>query len=113
MPQTLYKRPWPRWVVLAVILPLTGLLIAMAATQGIQSPATWTVLLVEALALILFTVLDPEVTIKSRRVLPDGSVVRVRRPIVGFKKYETQVGVLGGYEVRFDGFRYEEAYLRI
>lgn len=113
MPQTLYNRAWPRWLVLAVTLPLTALLIAMAVTQGLRSPAMWIVLVVEALTLILFTVLDPEVTIKSRRVMPDGRVVNVRRPLVGFKKYETQVGVLGGYEVRVDGFRYEEAYVRI
>jgi hypothetical protein len=113
MPQTTYNRPWPGWVVLAVTLPLTALFVAMAVTQGAKSPGPWIVLMADALVLILFTILDPEVTVKSRKVLPDGSVVNVRRPLVGFKKYETQVGLTGGYEVRFDGFRYEEAYLRI
>lgn len=109
----MYNRPWPRWLALAVALPLTALVIALAVTRGPSSPATWIALGVEALALVALTVLDPEVTIESRKALPDGRVVTVRRPIVGFKKWERKVGVSGGYEVRVDGFRYEEAYLRI
>ncbi|KAI1373970.1 hypothetical protein F4677DRAFT_185099 [Hypoxylon crocopeplum] len=113
MPQTMYNRPWPSWVILAVTIPLTALLVAMGITQGVHSLATWIVLLVDVLALITLSILDPEVTIESRKVLPDGNAVTVRRPIVGFKKCERIVGVTGGYEVRVDGFRYEEAYIRI
>ncbi|ORY70930.1 uncharacterized protein BCR38DRAFT_479463 [Pseudomassariella vexata] len=113
-PQTMYNRPYPQWTALAVIIPFTALLIAVAATQGVKSPATWIVLFVEVLIMAVFIIIDPGITIASRREhLPDGSVVTIRRPIVGFKKYERRVGVLGGYDVRDDGSRYEEAYIRL
>lgn len=35
----------------------------------------------------------------------------MRRPIVGFKRYERKVGVTGGYAVSVDWFRYEEGFL--
>lgn len=38
----------------------------------------------------------------------------MRRPFVGFKRWEVQVGLTGGYEVRaVDGWRYEPALIRI
>lgn len=113
MPQTMYNRPWPSWVAIAVALLLTGILIAVAATQGLTSLATWAMIAAEFLAFGLLAIFDPEVTIESQKTLPDGRLVTVRRPIVGFKKHERQVGVTGGYEVRVDGYRYEEAYIRI
>ncbi len=109
----MYNRPWPRWVPFAILMLLAGVLGAVQLTLGFRSPAIWIILLFGAIILVAFVILDPEVTIKSHKKLPDGRVVTVRRPIVGFKKYERAVGVTVGYEVRVDGFRYEEAYFRI
>jgi len=109
----MYNRLWPRWVPFAVTLPLTALFIAMVVTRGVKSLTPWIILVVDAIALIVLAILDPEVTIETHKVLLDGRLVPVRRPIVGFKRCEREVGVTGGYEVRVDGFRYEEAYFRI
>lgn len=109
----MYNRPYPAWLALVVCLPLTAAVVVLATTQGLRSPAPWAVLLVNIIALGVFTVLAPDITITSRRVVPDGTVLRVRRPLVGFKRCERMVGVSGGYDVRVDGFRYEEAYVRL
>lgn len=113
MPQTMYNRPYPAWLPLVVCIPLTVLVIIMAVVEGIRSPAPWVVLLVNFLAVATFAVLTPECTIKNRRIMPNGAVILVRRPLVGFKRCERKIGVTGGYEVRVDGYRYEEAYIRL
>jgi hypothetical protein len=51
--------------------------------------------------------------IVTRKELEDGTIVRVKRPLIGLKSHEIEVDVTGGYEVRSDGYRYEEALLRI
>ncbi|KAI0412441.1 hypothetical protein F5X98DRAFT_379789 [Xylaria grammica] len=113
MPQTMYRRPWPAWLVLVLSLPLSITWIILILVQGNHSLAAPIVGGIDILVLLVFTILDPEVTITSRKVMPDGTVVSVRRPIVGFKRLESQLGLTGGYEVRIDGFRYEPAYIRI
>ncbi|KAI1122982.1 hypothetical protein F5Y10DRAFT_62716 [Nemania abortiva] len=113
MPQTVYRRPWPQWLVFAISLPLSAAWIILIIVQGATSHPAVIVGAADLLVLVLFTVLDPETTITTRKALPDGTVVKVRRPLVGFKKYEAPLGLTGGYEVRIDGFRYEPAYIRI
>ncbi|KAI0111284.1 hypothetical protein GGR51DRAFT_557699 [Nemania sp. FL0031] len=113
MPQTVYRRPWPQWLVLPISIPLSVAWLILIIVQSATSHAALIVGAINVLVLLLFTVLDPETTITSRKALPDGTVVKVRRPIVGFKKYEASLGLTGGYEVRVDGFRYEPAYVRI
>ncbi|KAI0448545.1 hypothetical protein F5B21DRAFT_510025 [Xylaria acuta] len=113
MPQTVYQRPWPQWLVVATSLPLSIAWLILISTEGAISRAAVVVGLVDVLLLLIFVILDPETTITSRGVLSDGTIVKVRRPIVGFKKYESPLGLTGGYEVRIDGFRYEPAYIRI
>lgn len=81
--------------------------------QGATSPTALSLGAACILVRFLFTVLDPDTTIESHKALPDGTVVDVRRPLVGFKRYEEPLGVTGGYEVRYDGYRYEPAYIRI
>ncbi|KAI0522093.1 hypothetical protein F5B22DRAFT_458397 [Xylaria bambusicola] len=112
MPQTVYRRPWPTWLSVALVFPLTIAWIALIIIQG-TSGAAITIGAIDILVLIVFTILDPEVTIESRKIMPDGTVVNVRRPIVGFKRLESPLGVTGGYEVRIDGYRYEPAYIRL
>ncbi|KAI0465694.1 hypothetical protein F4859DRAFT_519805 [Xylaria cf. heliscus] len=113
MPQTVYQRPWPSWLVLAISLPLTIAWVVLIFTEHATSPAAAIVGSTNILVLFIFTILDPETTITSRKVLSDGTMVKVRRPIIGFKSYESPLGLTGGYEVRIDGFRYEPAYIRI
>ncbi|KAI1259878.1 hypothetical protein F5Y18DRAFT_408043 [Xylariaceae sp. FL1019] len=113
MPQTIYLRPWPHCLPFAIELPLVIAWIILAATQGIGSLATTTVAFAVILILAIFTLLDPETTTYTHKILDDGTPVTVRRPLVGFKKYESLVGLTGGYEVRVDGYRYERAYIRI
>ncbi|KAI0868430.1 hypothetical protein GGS24DRAFT_213823 [Hypoxylon argillaceum] len=113
MPQTVYTRPWPQWLAYAITLPLSTAWLVLLIVQGATSRAAPIVGTLALLARLLFLVLDPETTITSRKVLPDGTVVKVRRPIVGFTRHEAPLGLTGGYEVRIDGFRYEPAYIRI
>ncbi|KAI0801638.1 hypothetical protein GGR55DRAFT_469572 [Xylaria sp. FL0064] len=113
MPQTVYRRPWPTWLVLVLSLPLSITWIVLILAQGAKSKAAPFVGATDILVLVVFTILDPEFTITSRKALPDGTVVNVRRPIVGFKRLESPLGLTGGYEVRIDGYRYEPAYIRI
>ncbi|TRX87991.1 hypothetical protein FHL15_011132 [Xylaria flabelliformis] len=113
MPQTVYRRPWPQWLVLVINLPLTIASLILIFTEGAISRAAVIVTSADVLVLLVFTILDPETTITSRGVLPDGTVVKVRRPIIGFKRCESPLGLTGGYEVRIDGFRYEPAYIRV
>ncbi|KAI0143798.1 hypothetical protein GGR57DRAFT_340102 [Xylariaceae sp. FL1272] len=113
MPQTIYTRPWPEWLPLAIMLPLLILWIVLAATQGIGSLPATGVTFALSLSLSSFTLLDPETTTYTQKTLDDGTQVTVRRPLVGFKKYESLVGLTGGYEVRYDGYRYERAHVRI
>lgn len=65
------------------------------------------------MAQVLILLLDPETCYQFTRKNPDGTEVRVRRPIVGFRRCEALVGMTGGYEVRVDGWRYEPALIRI
>ncbi|KAK5627016.1 hypothetical protein RRF57_002731 [Xylaria bambusicola] len=112
MPQTVYRRPWPTWLLAALSLPLSIAWVVLIIVEG-ASGAALIVGAIDILVLIVFTLLDPEVTIASRKIMPDGTVVNVRRPIVGFKRLESPLGVTGGYEVRIDGYRYEPAYIRL
>jgi hypothetical protein len=113
MPQTVYRRPWPEWLVLAISIPLTVAWLVITITRGLTSYAALSIGITVIVVLLIFTVLDPETTILHCQIQPDGTVIRVKRPIVGFKRYESQLGLTGGYEVRVDGFRYERAYIRI
>ncbi|KAH8881210.1 hypothetical protein GQ53DRAFT_516920 [Thozetella sp. PMI_491] len=113
MAQTMYNRPFPAWVPLPVGLVMIAMLIGVALTKGFGSPAMFIALSIELIVMGILTVLDPEFTFESRKALPNGREVTVRRPLVGFKRHERQVGVTGGYEVRVDGYRYEAAYIRI
>ncbi|KAJ8119251.1 hypothetical protein ONZ43_g3759 [Nemania bipapillata] len=113
MPQTVYRRPWPQWLILALSLPLSATWVILISLQGAASQSAMIVGATDILALLVFTVFDPDTTITSRKVLPDGTPVKVRRPLIGFKRHEMPLGLTGGYEVRIDGFRYEPAYIRI
>lgn len=113
MAQTMYTRPYPSWLMALVCLPCTALAIVLAIVKGLGSYAFFTALLINLFFLAIFAVLDPDCVIMSQRRMSDGSIVAVRRPLIGFKRCERRVGVTGGYEVRTDGYRYEQAYIRI
>ncbi|KAJ3577069.1 hypothetical protein NPX13_g3502 [Xylaria arbuscula] len=109
----MYRRPWPSWLAAAISIPLSITWIVLIFVYRNKSAAAPIVGAINITVLVIFTLLDPEVTISSRKVMPDGTVVNVRRPIVGFKRLESPLGLTGGYEVRIDGYRYEPAYIRI
>lgn len=109
----MYTRPYPNWLVALVCMPLTALAIVLAIVKGLGSYAFFAALVTNLFFLAIFMVLDPDCVIKGRRRMSDGSIVRVRRPLIGFKRCERKAGVTGGYEIRIDGYRYEEAYIRI
>lgn len=113
MAQTYYRRPYSLSLLFIVVAALTILFLITFFVFGRSQPAVWVILSLDILVCILGTLFDPGTAIKSERKLDDGTVVPVRRPLVGFRHCETRVGLTGGYEVRVDGWRYEEAIIRI
>jgi hypothetical protein len=113
MPQTYYTRPNLKWVNITAVVFAVVYLVALV-TRGPFNPPAYAAFAIVAACAFLTIVLDPETTYQTRRVLDDGREVRVRRPLVGFRSLEETMGANGGYEVRVvDGFRYEEALIRI
>ncbi|KAB8228076.1 hypothetical protein ETB97_011820 [Aspergillus alliaceus] len=113
MAQTYYYRPYSvKWLFI-IIGVLSVVYLALCLTEGVSHPATLATIIAMFAIILAAIVVDPETTYVTSRVLDDGQVVRVRRPLVGFKSQETLVGLTGGYEVRVDGWRYEEALIRI
>lgn len=80
---------------------------------GGHHPATISVLSLVVVLGALASIFDPDTAYHTKATLDDGSLVRVKRPFIGFKHLETKVGVTGDYEVPFEGLRYEEALIRI
>ncbi|KAI0190574.1 hypothetical protein F4808DRAFT_401837 [Astrocystis sublimbata] len=113
MAQTVYRRPWSQWIDITVVGSLTIAWFYLLLANGLLSPPTVITGAIDIVLLAVFSVFDPETTIMSQGTLADGTVVKVRRPLVGLRRCESQVGLTGGYEVRVDGYRYEPAYIRI
>jgi hypothetical protein len=81
---------------------------------GFDSAITKTLGMIFFTLQIVNALVDPDVCyIWFTRTNADGTKVKVIRPLVGFRKFETQIGFTGGYEVRYDGWRYEPAVFRI
>lgn len=60
---------------------------------------------------IMWFVIDPRLCyIWFSRKQPDGSKVRVKRPVVGFKRWERVRGLVDDED---DGYRHERALLRV
>ncbi|KAI1164830.1 hypothetical protein F5B18DRAFT_227560 [Nemania serpens] len=113
MAQTIYRRPWPDWLLVVIAFPLVIAWFTLIFLQGATSPAALSLGAACLIVRAVFTLFDPETTIESIKTMPDGTIVHVRRPLIGFKRCESSLGVTGGYEVRIDGYRYEPAYIRI
>lgn len=114
MAQTRYKRPYSLHLFFAIYFPLVVVLVVLIVTLGTQHPASVSVLALVVVLGTLAHIFDPDTAYHhTKTTLDDGTVVRVKRPYIGFKHLETKVGVTGNYEVRFDGWRYEEALIRI
>lgn len=113
MAQTRYKRPYSLRLFFAIYVPLAVAFIVLILTLGTQHPASISVLALVVVLGTLAHIFDPDTAYHTKTTLDDGTVVRVKRPYIGFKHLETKVGVTGDYEVRFDGWRYEEALIRI
>ena len=48
----------------------------------------------------------PDTCYQTQGLVDDGTLVKVRRPIIGFRSCEQVVGLTGGHEVSYDGWRY-------
>ena len=113
MPQTYYARPYPvKWLLITITI-LSIIYLLLCTTQGPAHPTSYITIITIVSITFLAILVDPETVYQTSRILEDGSEVRVRRPLIGFKSRETLVGLTGGYEVRVDGWRYEEALIRI
>lgn len=113
MAQTRYKRPYSVRLFFAIYTPLCVAYIVLGVKLGVGHPASITVVALLFVLGFAASIFDPDFAYETHTTLDDGTVVRVRRPYIGFKHLETKVGVTGDYEVRFDGWRYEEALLRL
>lgn len=111
MPQTIYIKPYS-WVTGQVILSVLGSMALISTiVYGIDdrtiSHPLWFIFWT---AQIMNFLLDPDVCrIRRTKTNLDGSTVKVRRPLIGFKRCEELVDG----DCQSDGYRYERAYLRI
>lgn len=113
MPQTYYTRPYSlKWLFITVAI-LVVLFLVLFFVLGSSHPASYVFLALAITISLVATVLDLETAYATTTTLDDGRVVRVKRPLVGLRRCECKVGLTGGYEVRVDGWRYEEALIRI
>ncbi|KAE8151485.1 hypothetical protein BDV25DRAFT_138816 [Aspergillus avenaceus] len=113
MAQTYYSRPYStKWLFIIVGI-LSVSYIGLCITKGPTHPASHAAITALFIVTCGAILVDPETTYETRKVLDDGREVAVRRPLIGFKSQERLVGLTGGYEVRVDGWRYEEALIRI
>lgn len=111
MPQTIYTKPYS-WETGQVILTVLGCMALIATIvygfndKAITHPlwlCLWTLQIMDFL-------LDPDTCrIRRTKTNPDGSTIKIRRPLIGFKRCETLVDE----DCQSDGYRYEKAYLRI
>ncbi|KAI2606804.1 uncharacterized protein GGS25DRAFT_306572 [Hypoxylon fragiforme] len=106
IPQTRYNRPWPEWAHPAMNGAFAIATLILGILSFIQKPyfyIMWIVIVVSCIVSVSLTLFDPETTFESRKIMPNGEVVTVRRRIVGFRKCERIVGVTGNYGVRQKG----------
>lgn len=114
MPQTYYARPYPVKCLSTIIITILSIIyLLLCTTQGPAHPTSHITIITTFGITFLAILVDPETVYQTSRVLEDGTEVPVRRPLIRFKSCETLVGLTGGYEVRVDGWRYEEAFIRI
>ena len=107
MAQTRYKRPYSLRLFFAIYILLCVAFIVFIVKLRGHHPATISVLSLVVVLGALASIFDPDTAYHTKATLDYGSVIRVKRPFIGFKHLETKVGVTGDYEVRFDGWRYE------
>lgn len=112
MAQTYYRRPYSLlwFFVIQFTLLVTYITLLALRTHHLLTLLTITTVAINSILGALF---DPETCYKTKTMLDDGTVVRVKRPFIGLKSHEDLVGLTGGYEVRVDGWRYEKALIRI
>ena len=102
MPQIYYIRPYPLKCLSIIITVLSIIYFSLYATQGPAHPTSYITVITIFGIIFLGILVDPEIVYQTSRVLEDGSEVRVRRPLIGFRSCETLVGLTGGYEVHID-----------
>lgn len=116
MPQIVYTAPLSAPLRMYT-MALCGLSAALSwFLTGFESPLTKTLVNTFSTLQILNFFFDPEMCYiwYTRRDPENGTVkIKVIRPLIGFRRCETQIGLTGSYEVRDDGWSYECALIRI
>ena len=112
MAQTRYRRPFNIWLFFAIALGLLAIFFALYFTIG-SNVATWLFLTLFLVVAIAGGLLDPGTSHAYTERLEDGTEIKVKRPLIGLKRFETKFGLTGDYEVSADGWRYEMAYVVI
>lgn len=113
MVQTRYKRPFSLPLHFGILAALFVVFVVLLVKLGGRHPATITIMCLILAIAILGRIFDPDTAYLTETTLDDGTVVPVKRPLIGFKHLEVKLGVTGDYEVRSDGWRHEPALLRI
>lgn len=116
MPQIVYKAPLSFPVRTSILFVFVLSFALSWYFAGFEAPLTKTLMLIFFTLQIASVVVDPEICYiwYTRRDPEDGTKkIKVVRPVIGFRSCETQIGFTGGYEVRYDGWRYERALIRI
>jgi hypothetical protein len=113
MVQTRYRRPFSLPLHFAILAVLFVVFVVLLVKLGGRHPATITIMSLILAIAILGRIFDPDTAYLTETTLDDGTVVPVKRPLIGFKHLEVKLGVTGDYEVRSDGWRHEPALLRI
>ncbi|KAJ9194191.1 hypothetical protein DTO164E3_7451 [Paecilomyces variotii] len=99
MPQTYYRRLIPLRLFFAVVFILTVLYIIAFFVWDRSKPYAWIILGIDIFICLVGCLLDPQTAITSVGTLDDGTRVRIRRPLIGFRHLESRVGLTGGTEV--------------
>lgn len=110
-----YSYHMPIWL---GILGLLFLIIGLIATIKSYYYKTYSQNLFSFVALTLFLtlILDPtRFALRTTKKLPDGSEVRVKKPIIAFRRYEETSDSFPGDDgdTLPEQWRFERAYLRI
>lgn len=116
MPQIVYKAPLTFPIRISILSVFAVSAVLSWYFSGFRAPLTKTLMFIYFTLQIVNSILDPEVCcIWYTRRDPEDETrkIKVVRPVIGFRSCETQIGFTGGYEVRYDGWRYERALIRI
>ncbi|KAH8433930.1 uncharacterized protein LDX57_011566 [Aspergillus melleus] len=111
MSEVNYTCPVPFFMRMLILTTATVAAIISWLFLGFNAAPTRTLCFIFYTLQITWFVIDPEFCyIWFSRTQPDGTKVKVKRPVIGFKRCETVRGLVDDED---DGYRHERAFLRI